>query len=79
MNRRLVDTCTFSYIFKGDTRANIYEPLLHNCEACISFMTVAELYRWSIVRKWGDKQIQALKRELASYTILDFDDETAWL
>ncbi len=78
MTRLIVDTCVFSYIFKGDTRAEIYRDLLTVNEPCLSFMSVAELYRWAVTRKWGVKQIESLKGQIAGYTFLDQDDRTAW-
>ena len=74
----VVDTDVFSFIFKGDTRTQIYRPMLNSFTPCLSFLTVAELYRWSIVRKWGVKQVDSLKREIAGYFILEHDDATAW-
>ena len=73
-----VDTDVFSYVFKGDTRAQAYRPFLSNAKPCLSFMSVAELYHWAIARRWGASKIDALKREIAGYSILGYDDETAW-
>ncbi len=40
----LLDTNVVSYLFKGDTRALAYAPLLRGQRLAISFMTVAELF-----------------------------------
>jgi tRNA(fMet)-specific endonuclease VapC len=41
-------------------------------------MTVAELYRWAVERKWGRKKTAELRGKLKNYVILPHDDETAW-
>jgi tRNA(fMet)-specific endonuclease VapC len=47
----LLDTKVVSYLFKGDTRATTYAPLLEGHRLAISFMTVAELFEWAMTRK----------------------------
>jgi tRNA(fMet)-specific endonuclease VapC len=39
----VVDTDVVSFLFKNDSRAQLYLPLLRNHELLISFMTEAEL------------------------------------
>lgn len=37
-------------------------------------MTVAELYQWAAVRKWGERRREQLTQRLkADYTVLSFD------
>ncbi|MBI1297834.1 PIN domain-containing protein [bacterium] len=74
MNVILLDTNVVSYIFKGDSRALGYEPYLKNQQLAISFMTVAELYQWAAVRKWGERRRSELAQALEdNYTVLSFD------
>jgi tRNA(fMet)-specific endonuclease VapC len=47
----LLDTDVVSFILKGDTRAAGYMPLLTGNHLALSFMTVAELFQWSGIRK----------------------------
>ena len=47
-DRCVVDTDVVSFFFKGDTRAALYRPHLVGQFLLISFMTVAELDRWSL-------------------------------
>lgn len=42
----VVDPNIVSYIFKEDTKAELYEPNLLNVPKFISFMSLAELYKW---------------------------------
>src|SRR5215831_4958946 len=69
----LLDTNVVSYLFKGDTRAAGYAPLLQGQRLAISFMTVAELYEWSAVRKWGRTRLTRLEATLATYLVIPVD------
>lgn len=70
----LLDTNIVSFLFKGDRRALGYEPHLKDQQLAISFMTVAELYQWAAVRKWGERRRDQLAQALkANYTVLSFD------
>lgn len=44
--RRLVDTSVLSLILKRDTRAASYLPHLTGRIGILSFITLAELFRW---------------------------------
>ena len=48
----IVDTDVVSFLFKGDTRAQLYRPHLQGRTLALSFMTVAELYQWAYIRNW---------------------------
>lgn len=78
MQAILVDSNVVSFIFKDDTRGQLYEPHLEGKHACVAFMTVAELYRWAVAKKWGKRRIKELQQELSRYTVLPFDEATAW-
>jgi tRNA(fMet)-specific endonuclease VapC len=39
----VIDTDVVSFLFKNDTRARLYLPLLRKRELLVSFMTEAEL------------------------------------
>ena len=74
MDAILLDTNIVSFIFKGDSRAEAYAPYLQGQRLAISFMTVAELYQWAIVRRWGKRRFKELERTLmVSYLVLPFD------
>ena len=78
MDTVLVDTDVFSFIHKQDTRAELYRRHLDGKRLALSFMTVAELYRWTLERQWGKKKINELRGKLTRYVIIPYDDETAW-
>jgi predicted nucleic acid-binding protein len=72
MNAAIVDTDVVSMLFKGDTRAMAYRPLVTGKLLGISFMTLAELERWALEREWGTSR----KRELAQHlTVLSVSRE----
>ncbi len=78
MSSVLVDTCVFSYIYRGDTRAETYQRHLDGKIACLSFMSVAELYRWSLARKWGRAKLDALRDRIGDFLVLPYDDRIGW-
>jgi predicted nucleic acid-binding protein len=71
----LLDTNVVSYLFKGDTRATAYGPLLQGQRLAISFMTVAELFEWAATRKWGRMRLRRMEQALADYVIIPVDVE----
>jgi tRNA(fMet)-specific endonuclease VapC len=74
----LIDTDIVSFFYKKDTRAKAYEAYVKGETLFISFITVAELYRWPFERNWGDAKKQELKEYLKNYTVLPYDDALAW-
>lgn len=71
----LLDTDVVSFLLKRDTRAAGYVPLLTGNRLALSFMTVAELFQWAAVRKWGARRVAALEQSLTAYLILPADVE----
>jgi tRNA(fMet)-specific endonuclease VapC len=74
MNRVLIDTNIVSYLLKADSRIESYRPLLDGKQLCIAFTTIAELYRWPIVKAWGPEKRQMLFAGLEKYDIFWADD-----
>lgn len=73
MSELLLDTDVFSCAFKRDSRAEAYAPLLRGATLCLSFMSVAEIKRWAIQRRWGSPRIAALNEALRHYIVVPFD------
>ena len=57
----VVDTDVVSFLFKNDSRAQLYLPLLRNHELLVSFTTEAELEQWILLAKWGADRIQRFR------------------
>ena len=75
-----MDTDVVSYLFKGDSRRELYAPHLLNNELAIAIMTVAELFQWAGMRQWGESRVRQLESWIDRFTILPVDIETcrAW-
>lgn len=66
----LVDTDVISYAMKGDTRATQFAEHLTGNICAVSFMTLAELDRWAISRRWGPSRRARLDRYLQHFVIV---------
>jgi tRNA(fMet)-specific endonuclease VapC len=53
----VVDTDVVSFLFKNDTRAQLYLPILQDRQLLISFMTEAEPEQWIVQAKWSSDRI----------------------
>lgn len=78
MTDLLVDTNVVSFIFKNDSRAQLYANDIAGNRLHLSFVTIAELYRWAVKNKWGQPRIDALRQAIGKYAILAPDEQTAW-
>lgn len=63
----VVDTNVVSYVHKSHETADLYRPHLEGHLKVISFMTAAELYRWTLESNWGDRKIAELEAPLGDY------------
>jgi tRNA(fMet)-specific endonuclease VapC len=57
----VVDTDVVSFLFKNDSRAHLYLPLLRNRDLLVSFMTEAELEQWILLARWGVDRVQRFR------------------
>lgn len=64
MNPVVLDTNVVSFLFKSDTRAQLYLPHLVGRQWLVSFMTEAELEHWALLANWGPKRVEWLRRLL---------------
>lgn len=74
----LLDTNIVSFFLKKDTRAGQFETIVKGRILALSFMSVAELYRWTIERSWGEERVEQLETALTRYAILAYDRELGW-
>jgi len=65
----VVDTDVLSFLYKQDDRGMFYLPYLSNQIPIISFMTLAELERWTLAGNWGELKRQHLMKYLRRYTV----------
>jgi predicted nucleic acid-binding protein len=66
----VVDTDVVSFLYKRDTRAELYRPHLISPPFLISFMTLAELRSWMRHRNWGVARRRRLERYLQRYQVV---------
>ena len=71
----VIDTDVVSYLYKRDTRAELYKPHLDDPPFIISFMTLGELRRWSLERGWAEFRKQSLEQYLNRYFVVHSNDE----
>jgi len=69
----VVDTDVLSFIFKEDTRGELYLPHLDGKLTIISFMTLAETDRWALERNWRVAKRAAMKTFLEQFIISPFN------
>jgi tRNA(fMet)-specific endonuclease VapC len=72
----LVDTDVISFIFKGDTRGNLYEPRLDGSLNVIAAQTRAELERWALLHNWGLRRRIELRHFLSNFVLAEVVEAT---
>ena len=75
----VVDTNVISFLFKGDTRALLYEPRLDGKLQMIAAQTRAELERWSLFHNWGKRRREALREYLSDFVFVSADETVCLL
>ncbi len=78
MTRIVVDTDVLSFLFKNSQEAPRFIELLGDCQIVLSFQTVAELFKWTVVRNWQSKQIARLESELRKCIVVPYHRDLAW-
>ena len=66
----VLDTDVVSFLFKADTRAQIYLPQLQDRQWFISFMTEAELEQWTLLANWSEKRVVWLRLFLSRFVVV---------
>jgi tRNA(fMet)-specific endonuclease VapC len=69
----VIDTDVVSFLFKRDSRADLYRPHLVGKILVISFMTLAELDRWTMERNWGKARRERMEEHLKNFVIYHSD------
>lgn len=74
----LLDTDVASYLFKNSPRAQAFRPLLEGKQPALAFVSVAELYKWTLKRNWRPQKVQQLENALRRYLVIPYDRDLAW-
>jgi tRNA(fMet)-specific endonuclease VapC len=70
MSDVVVDTDIASYVFKNHTLASLYYREIYGGVAYLSFMTIAELKRWTLQAAWGKQRLQSLDEYLEGFVVI---------
>jgi tRNA(fMet)-specific endonuclease VapC len=74
----LLDTDVASYLFKKSPRAKPFRPLVKGRRLALAFVSVAELFKWTLKRRWGSRKTAQLETALQRYLIIPYDRDLAW-
>lgn len=76
MDAVLLDTDVFSFLLKAaDTRATLYLPHIRGKTMALSFVSVGELYVWTIRRRWSPRRVAAFEQRLEALVVVPYDLE----
>lgn len=71
----VVDTNVLSFLYKRDSRAQLYDSHLRGVTKLISFMTLAELYNWTLQNNWGNRRKEELEKYISGNYGVIYSDE----
>lgn len=74
----VLDTDVASYLFKNSPGAKPFRPLLKGKQPALAFVSVAELFKWTLKRGWGPQKVQQLEAALRRYVVIPYDRDLAW-
>jgi tRNA(fMet)-specific endonuclease VapC len=74
----LLDTDVASYLFKNSPRAKPFRSLLKGKRPALAFVSVAELFKWTLNRHWGPQKVEQLEAALRRYVVIPYDRDMAW-
>ena len=66
----VIDTDVVSFLFKGDSRAQLYLPHLQDRQWLVSFMTEAELEQWALLSNWSAARRDWLRLFLERFVVV---------
>jgi tRNA(fMet)-specific endonuclease VapC len=70
MSDVVVDTDVVSYVFKNHTLASFYYREIGGGLAYLSFMSIAELRRWTLQAAWGKQRLHFLEEYLQGFVVI---------
>ena len=73
--RLVVDADVASFLFRDDTRGDLYRPHVAGQGLAISFMTLAELRLWPELNRWGAARRRRLEAHIRQFTVVHSGDD----
>ena len=74
----LLDTDVASFLFKNSRYAKPFRPHIKGKRLALAFVSVAELYKWTLKRQWSRRKTARLETALRRYLIIPYDRDLAW-
>ena len=74
----LLDTDVASFLFKNSPRAKPLRPVLKGKRLALAFVSIAELFKWTVKRGWSPSKVEQLEKSLRRYVIVPYDRDLAW-
>ena len=74
----VLDTDVVSYLFKNNPAAKRFRPVLQNRCTALAFVSVAELYKWTIKCHWSAQNVNQLEAALRKHVVVPYDHDLAW-
>jgi tRNA(fMet)-specific endonuclease VapC len=69
----LLDTDVYSFVSGGHSRGEAFRRVLEGKRLCLSFATIAELYKGARKRGWSDTRIEDMEVDLHRYLVIEYD------
>ncbi len=73
----LLDTNVWSMLVKEDSRAALFKVALSGKRLSVSFITVAEVYKWQFSRHWGEAKSRQMSAALRRYVVVPYQERIA--
>src|SRR5947209_579423 len=74
----LLDTDVARFLFKKSPRGARFRPLIKGKRLAMSFVSVAELFKWTVKRQWSTERVAQLEATLRRYVVVPYDRDWAW-
>jgi hypothetical protein len=68
----LLGTDVAGFLFKNSPHAKPFLPLIRGKRLALAFVSVAELFKWTLKRRWSPRQIEQLEKALRRYIIVPY-------
>lgn len=73
----LLDTDVFSWVWQGHANAEPFREAMKTGRPCISFATVAEVFKGAAKRGWAGRRVEQLEARLQATLVVPYDVEAA--
>jgi tRNA(fMet)-specific endonuclease VapC len=70
VSRIVLDTDVVSFLFKSDSRAELFLPYIQRRLPIISFMTEAELEQWILLSRWGSLRVDRFREFMLRFAVV---------